>query len=54
MSMRRAFWIVCDLCKRDDPNPCMYADDVRAGAKADGWKRIKGQDVYPDCQKVKA
>lgn len=50
MSMRRSFWLVCDQCLTEDQHPGWYAEDVRADAKRDGWKRIKGQDICPTCQ----
>lgn len=54
MSMRRLFTIACDRCNTERDDAGWYSGVVRAEAKAEGWKRIKGQDVCPRCQEVTA
>ena len=54
MSMKREFDIVCDICHKPNDDPGWFSDEVRAAAKADGWKKIKAQDVCAECQEVKA
>lgn len=49
MSIKKDIWMLCDECY---DSLCYGADTVketRKLARADGWRRIAGEDLCPRC-----
>ena len=52
MTLIRLYSMMCDKCLdyHEGGQDC-YANRVRKSAKEAGWKKIRGKDYCPKCQK---